>query len=242
MRPVFDAKPHRGDVLVLQIAPFNLDGAVHLSEQTSAFEDCGVVRRQHAAFTGADRLAALQTPGADVSDAAAGSAFVAGAVGVRTILYDWDAALVAQRHQRVHVAHIAPQMHRDYGFRPISNSPPHILHVNQQGSRVDLAEDGFRHQRQRRRNRTYPGVGGADDLIAGAHAEREHGAVDRRRAVDERYREASVVSVAPHLLKRLHHRRRPRKFVAQRHLMSNLRFLFRDLTPSLKFRIGGIGR
>ena len=205
VRPVFDPKPHRGKVLVPRIASLNLDGAVHLSEQTGALKDFGVVRRQHAAFARADRLAALQTPGGDVSDTAARHPFVAGAVSVRAILYNGDTGLIAQRHQRIHITDIAPQMDSDNGFRVLGDPPPHILHVDQQGSRVNLAKDGFRHQHQRWGNRTYPGVGGADDLIAGAHAESEHGAVYRCRAAIERYRKLGIVPVAPHLLKRLHY-------------------------------------
>ncbi len=75
-----------------------------------------VVGYQHAAFAGVDMLVIVEAKAADVAYRADRFAFVMHARCLGCVLDDFEAVLLGQRHDRVHVAGLAENMHQHDGL------------------------------------------------------------------------------------------------------------------------------
>ncbi len=137
----------------------------------------------HAALAArAEVLARIEAEAAEVAEAAAAAALVLGAVGLRGVLDDDQAALPRDGEDRVHVGRLAVEVHRDDRLRARRDGGLELRRVHRVGARVNV------HQ-PRARARVADGRDGGDererhgdDLVARPDAGGEQRQVQRAGA------------------------------------------------------------
>jgi hypothetical protein len=88
-------------------------------------------------------------------------------------VFDHDQAMVARdRHDGVHIGHVAVQVNRNDPPRKRPDRRLEAPGIQRAGVGIDVDEDGDRSDQRNRFGRRHEAVGGGDDLIARADAAR----------------------------------------------------------------------
>ena len=143
-------------------------GAV-VAQPAQARGELGVVGGDRAAVAeGAEVLAGIEAPGDGVAMGAEALALIAGAMGLGGVLDDPQAMAAGDGEDGVQVGGLAVEVHRDQGAGAGGDGGRDACRVNVKGARVRLHRDRGGAGLGHRQPGGNEGVGGDDDLVAGA--------------------------------------------------------------------------
>ena len=177
-----------------------LDVVAVVTDGTDLPREVLVVADDHAAFAaGREVLGLAEREAADRTDGAGLLALVHAAEALRAVLDHEEVVLLRDLHDRIHVGDHAVEVDDDDGLRLLGDRGLDLLGI-EEVVRPDVDEDGERTGLDGAEGGGDERIGGADDLVTRADAERGERAVERRGAVGDGDRVLHAEPLGPLLL------------------------------------------